>query len=51
MSLWILDTDTLSLFLHGESNVCQRVSRVPSVVQPDTDEAAGLRPSAPVVKS
>jgi tRNA(fMet)-specific endonuclease VapC len=28
VSLWILDTDTLSLFLHGESNVCQRVSRV-----------------------
>ncbi len=25
MSLWILDTDTLSLFLHGDSNVCQRV--------------------------
>ncbi|MBC8116625.1 MAG: PIN domain-containing protein [Candidatus Saccharimonas sp.] len=28
MRLWILDTDTLSLFLHGEPNVCQRVSRV-----------------------
>lgn len=28
MSLWILDTDTLSLFLRGESHVCQRVSRV-----------------------
>lgn len=28
MSLWILDTDTLSLFLHGESHVCQQVSSV-----------------------
>lgn len=28
MTLWILDTDTLSLFLHGESKVCQRVGRV-----------------------
>ena len=28
MSLWILDTDTLSLFLRGESHVCQRVSSV-----------------------
>ena len=28
MSLWILDTDTLSLFLHGEPSVCQRVARV-----------------------
>ncbi len=28
MTLWILDTDTLSLFLHGESNVCQRVGSV-----------------------
>jgi tRNA(fMet)-specific endonuclease VapC len=26
--LWILDTDTLSLFLHGESHVCQRVGSV-----------------------
>ena len=30
MRLWILDTDTLSLFLHGEPTVCQRVSRVAS---------------------
>ena len=29
MRLWILDTDTLSLFLHGESHVCLRVSSVP----------------------
>lgn len=28
MSLWILDTDTLSLFLRGEFHVCQRVSSV-----------------------
>ncbi len=28
MSLWILDTDTLSLFLRGESHVCQRVGSV-----------------------
>ena len=34
MTLWILDTDTLSLFLHGESHVCQRVSHV------DPDELA-----------
>ncbi|MCX7411366.1 MAG: type II toxin-antitoxin system VapC family toxin [Planctomycetales bacterium] len=28
MSLWILDTDTLSLFLRGEFHVCRRVSSV-----------------------
>ncbi len=28
MSLWILDTDTLTLFLRGESHVCQRVGSV-----------------------
>lgn len=28
MSLWILDTDTLSLFLRGDPHVCQRVGSV-----------------------
>lgn len=26
MSLWVLDTDTATLLLHGQSNVCRRVA-------------------------
>ena len=29
MTRWILDTDVLTLFLHGEPSVCQHVASVP----------------------